>query len=187
MPPLPPPEIHASKSKNKAPGKSEIRMDHICAANKTCRRLIHSILSLAYTSGKTFSSWDHEIINWIPKEPGNPALDRRRPIALLEVMKKLTLGVKKQQVFDVWIKHDLLDKDNFAVMPGKFISDPLLIKRLLLEDARWLGQKHITLDVDYKAAFDKVPYFIKEIKNKIKNVPQKAGGPRTWHLHVECS
>ena len=57
-------------------------------------------------------------------------------------------------------------------MPGKFISDPLLIKRLLLENARWLGQKLITLDVDYKAAFDKAPYFIKEMSLRRLGVPE---------------
>ena len=124
-----------SKAKNKAPGKSGVRIDHICSAREEDRKLICKILSLPYLTGLTFTSWDDEIINWIPKEAGNPALDRRRPIALLEVLRKLTLGVKKKQVFDVWEKHHLIDKDNFAFMPGKFISGPILIKRMLLEDA----------------------------------------------------
>lgn len=66
-------------------------------------------------------------------------------------------------------------------MPGKFISDPLLIKRLLLEDAMWLKRKLITLDVDYKAAFDKVPYFIKEMSLQRLGMPER--GIAMWSAH----
>jgi len=171
----------SAKAKDRAPSVSNVRIDHVCSAQIRERKLICKILSLPYLTGRTFSSWDHEIINWIPKEPGNPAIDRRRPIALLEVLRKVTLGVKKQQVFDVWEKHNLIDKGNFAFMPGKFISDPILIKRLLLEDAVWLEKQLITLDVDYKAAFDKVPYFIKEMSLRRMGMPER--GIDLWCAH----
>ena len=102
-------KYHKSKSKNKALRISEVRRDRVSSANTECRQLICSVLSLVYQTGKIIHTWDHEIMNWIPKEMGNPAVDRHRPIALLEVLRKITLGVKKQQVFDVWIKHNLLD------------------------------------------------------------------------------
>ena len=63
----------------------------------------------------------------------------------------------------------------------EIISDPLLIKRLLLEDAMWLGKKLITLDVDYKAAFDKVPYFIKEMSLRRLGMPER--GIALWSAH----
>ena len=66
-------------------------------------------------------------------------------------------------------------------MPGKFISDPLLIKRLLLEDAMWLERKLITLDVDYKTDFDKVPYFIKEMSLRRLGIPER--GIAMWRAH----
>ena len=53
------------------------------------------IAQLVYLTQQSFTSWDREVINWIPNKPGNPTLDRRRPIALLEVFRNLTLGVKK--------------------------------------------------------------------------------------------
>jgi hypothetical protein len=79
-----------AKAKDRAPSVSNVRIDHVCSAQIRERKLICKILSLPYLTGKTFRSWDHEIINWIPKEPGNPAIDRRRPIALLEVLRKVT-------------------------------------------------------------------------------------------------
>ena len=171
----------SGKAKNRAPGESGIRIDHVCSAKETDRRLICKILSLTYLTKNTFRAWDVELINWIPKEVGNPAMDRRRPIALLEVLRKITLGVKKDQVFRIWDKHNYIDKDNFAFMPGKFISDPILLKRLLLEDAIWLQKTVITLDVDYKAAFDKVPYFIKEMALRRLGMPEE--GIQLWCAH----
>ena len=43
------------------------------------------------------------------------------------------------------------------------------------------GQKLITLDVDYKAAFDKVPYFIKEMSLRKLGVPEI--GISMWSAH----
>ena len=132
-----------------------MRLDHICGLAESGLRDICSLLSVPYVCGKTYTTWNNEIISWIPKEAGNPAIDRRRPIALLEVMRKLCLGVKKNEVFEVWNKHNLIDKDNFAFMKGKTTTDAILIKILMLEEAKREKKSPITLDIDYKAAFDK--------------------------------
>ena len=84
------------KRKNKAPGMSGVRIDHICGLHEQGQKDINLLLSITYISEMTFSAWHKEIINWIPKEPGNPAMDRRRPICLLEVMRKIALGIKSR-------------------------------------------------------------------------------------------
>ena len=43
----------------------------------------------------------------------------------------------------------------------------------MLEDVTWFVQQLITLDVDYKAAFDKVPYFIKEMSLRRMGMPEE--------------
>ena len=129
----------------------------------------------------THTSRNNEIISWIPKEPGNPAIDRRRPIAPLEIMRKLCLGVKKNEVFNVWMKHNVIDKDNFAFMKGKTTTDAILIKRLMLEDAKIYGKSLVTLDIDFKAAFDTVPYFAKEMSLRRMGMPEE--GIRLWCMH----
>ena len=75
----------------------------------------------------------------------------------------------------------LIDKDNFAFIPGELISDPILIKRILLEEATAENNNLVTLDIDYKAAFDKVPYFIKEMALRRLGVPEK--GIDMWCKH----
>ena len=171
------------KSKNKSPSESHVRLDHICGLQENELRDVCTLLSVPYVLKEkmTYTSWNNEIISWIPKEPGNPAIDRRRPIALLEVMRKLCLGAKKNEVFNVWIKHGAIDKDNFAFMKGKTTTDAILIKRLMLEDAKMHKKSLITLDIDYKAAFDKVPYFIKEMSLRRLGVPEE--GIKLWCIH----
>ena len=158
-----------------------MRLDHICGLAESGLRDICSLLSVPYVCGKTYTTWNNEIISWIPKEAGNPAIDRRRPIALLEVMRKLCLGVKKNEVFEVWNKHNLIDKDYFAFMKGKTTTDAILIKRLMLEEAKREKKSLITLDIDYKAAFDKVPYFIKEMSLRRMGLPEE--GIKLWCIH----
>jgi hypothetical protein len=50
---------------------------------------IRKLLSLPYLSGIKYSQWENEIITWLPKEEDNPDIAKRRPITLLEVMKKM--------------------------------------------------------------------------------------------------
>ena len=51
-------------------------------------------------------------------------------------MRKLCLGVKNNEAFEVWTKNNVIDKDNFAFMKGKTATDARLIKLLMLEDAK---------------------------------------------------
>ena len=140
----------SGKAKNRAPSESLIRIDHFCGAAGPEQKAMGLLMSIPYLTTLTYSSWNTEIINWIPKELGNPALDRRRPIALLEVFRKMSLGAKKQQVFDVWDKEKLIQKYNCAFMKGKAISDAILIKRMALEDAEAFNKTMVALDIDYK-------------------------------------
>jgi hypothetical protein len=41
-------------------------------------------------------------VNWVPKEDGNSDLGRRRPLMYYEVMRKISVGIKKAQVMSVW-------------------------------------------------------------------------------------
>jgi len=46
-------------------------------------------------------SFNPEIISWIPKEPGNLKLERARPIAFQEVLKKITIGLRLAPIVDI--------------------------------------------------------------------------------------
>ena len=171
----------SGKRKNKAPGMSGVRMDHICGLHEQGQKDINLLLSITYISEMTFSAWHKEIINWIPKEPGNPAMDRRRPICLLEVMRKIALGIKSRKVFDIWEEAGVIDKDNYAFTKGNTTTDPILIKKMILEDAIRNNKPLYTVDIDYKAAYDRVPYFMKEMCLRRMGMPEK--GIKLWCKH----
>ena len=65
--------------KKSAPGVSGIRIDHIAALPNHIREAMATVLSIPYTSGLKYTAWNQEILNWVPKEEGNPDVDKRRP------------------------------------------------------------------------------------------------------------
>jgi hypothetical protein len=130
-----------AKKKNTAPGVTGIRIDHIAALGMDHRQMICNLLSLVYLTGLGYTQWKYEIVNWIPKEEGNPDMAKRRQLVYYEVLRKMCMGVKKRQIMNVWVKHGLIDKDNYAFMPGFDTSVPLMIKKMVMEDAEFYKRR----------------------------------------------
>ena len=171
------------KKKNTAPGVSEIRIDHIVALNVDHKQMICNLLSMVYLTGMGYDQWKHEIVNWIPKEPGNPDMNKRRPLMFYEVMRKMCMGVKKQQVMNVWLKHKTIDKDNYAFMPGFDTSDPLMIKKMIMEDAKYYNKTLALIDVDFSKAYDSTETFAKDISLRRMGFPEE--GLALWQMYDE--
>ena len=72
--------------KNTAPGISGIRVDHIAGLPEEMRLAIAKVLSVPYTSGLKYNAWQEQIVHWIPKELGNPDINKRRPLMYYEVL-----------------------------------------------------------------------------------------------------
>jgi hypothetical protein len=85
----------ARKKKNTAPGVSGVRVDHLAAAPTRALRARARVLSMPYVAGCMYSAWAEETVNWVPKEDGNSDLGRRRPLMYNEVMRKISVGIKK--------------------------------------------------------------------------------------------
>jgi len=122
----------ASKKKNTSPGFSGIRIDHIAAAPPKMAEAIRKLLSLPYLSGIKYRQWENEIITWLPKEEDNPDIARRRPITLLEVMKKVHIGVKKNEFISIALKHKMISDDHHGALAGRSTTKPLMKKILAL-------------------------------------------------------
>ena len=45
-----------------------------------------------------YSDWKEEIVNWIPKEEGNPDINKRRPLMYYEVLRKMCIGIRVRRV-----------------------------------------------------------------------------------------
>ena len=96
-------------------------------------------------------------------------------------MRKMALGVKSRRVFDIWENKGVIDKDNYAFTKGNTTTDPILIKKMIIEDAMRNGKTVYITELDYKAAYDRVPYFIKEMCLRRMGLPEK--GIALWCKH----
>ena len=90
--------------KNTAPGMSGIRVGHIAALPDNMRGAIAKVLSIPYTTGMGYSDWKEEIVNWTPKEGGNPDINKRRPLMYCEVLRKMCIGIRVRRVLNIWRK-----------------------------------------------------------------------------------
>lgn len=171
----------SKKKKNTAPGESGIRIDHIAAPGVAQRRMICNLLSIVYLTGMGYEQWKHEIVNWTPKEQGNPAMDKRRPLMYYEVMRKMCMGVKKRQIMQVWLNNGIIDKDNYASMHRFDTSDPLMIKKMVVEDAGFFKKRLALIDVDFSQAHDSTERFAKDISLRRMGFPKE--GLDLWQLY----
>eukprot|EP00935_MAST-01C_sp_MAST-1C-sp1_P000477 g477.t1 len=171
----------AAKKKNTSPGKSGVRVDHVAAAPTAVKEMTRKMLSLPYLCGTKFECWNEEIIAWLPKEENNPDIARRRPITLLEVMKKMHIGVKKQAFISVALQHGMIGDEHFGALPKRSTTEPLMKKIIALEDALRARLKLYGADVDLRRAFDMVPVFIKEMALRRIGMPEE--GIALWSAY----
>jgi hypothetical protein len=100
----------------------------------------------------TYSSWGEQIVNWIPKEEGNPDINKRRPLIYYEVMHIMHIGIRLHRVAKVWLRHGIIDANNYAFLAGKSTMQPLMIKKMILEEAREANKPLTLVDVDFSKA-----------------------------------
>eukprot|EP00935_MAST-01C_sp_MAST-1C-sp1_P001249 g1249.t1 len=171
-------DIINGKPKNKAPGINGVRIDHLVASPKKLREAVRKLLSLPYLSGIRFNEWKHEMIAWLPKEKGNPDIAKRRPIALLDVMKKICFGAKKKQFIITAMDHGLIHPEHYGALHDRSTVEPILKKIMTLEDALQSNKKLVTADVDLRRAFDMVPHWAKEMALRRIGMPEE--GIQLW-------
>ena len=81
----------------------------------------------------------------------------------------------------VWTTHKLIDKDNYAFMPGFDTSDPLMIKKMVMEDAEFFKRNLALIDVDFSKAYDSTERFAKDISLRRMGFPEE--GLELWQLY----
>ena len=114
-----------------------------------------------------------EIVNWVPKEDGNSDLGRRRPLVYYEVMREISVGIKKAQVMAVWKNNGWIDEDNYGFQAGMSVKEPIIITKMIMEDAMARGKKLRVIDVDFAAAYDRSERFAKDMSLRRLGVPKE--------------
>ena len=170
----------ARAKKNTAPGVSGVRIDHIAALPDDMRKAIAQVLSVPYLTGIGFSAWREEIVNWVPKEEGNPDINKRRPLVYYEIMRKMCMAVRVRRVAKVWRDNGIIDENNYAFLAGKSTMQPLMIKKMILEEAAQRNKELTMIDVDFSKAYDSTERFAKEISLRRMGFPEE--GLEMWQM-----
>lgn len=124
----------ARAKKGTAPGRTGLTIDMLNLASTEVRSDIATLLCLCHAGGKVgFSSWKRRLLNPVPKVPGDPSLEKARPIMLLEVMSKLYWDVVSRRIATVLETHHLLQPQQFGSRGGRSVLDPLLVSTLVTE------------------------------------------------------
>ena len=117
------------------------------------RGTIAALLSLPYTTGIGYEAWKQEIVNWIPKENNNPDINKRRPLMYYEVLKKMFMGIRLCKIMQIWKNKGIIDENNYAFLTGKSTTQPLMIKKMILEEVAKLKKKIALIDIDFSKAY----------------------------------
>ena len=171
----------ARTKKNTAPGKSGIRIDHIAALPDEIRKCISNLLSIPYVTGLGYDAWKVELVNWTPKEEGNNDINKRRPLMYYEVLRKVWIGMRVRRVLYIWKSNGIIDKDNFAFLTGLSTMQPLMIKKLILENAKYHNKDLTLIDIDFSKAYDSTEKFAKDMALRRLGFPQD--GLDLWQLY----
>jgi hypothetical protein len=63
-----------------------------------------------------------------------------------EVMRKISVGIKKAQVMAVWKNNGWIDEDNYGFQAGMSAKEPIIITKMITEDAMARGKKLRVID-----------------------------------------
>ena len=95
-----------------------------------------------------------------------------------EVMKKMHYGIRLHRITQIWKKHGIIDENNYAFLAGKSTMQPLMIKKMILEEARETNKALTLVDVDFSKAYDSTEKFAKEMTLRRMGFPEE--GIELW-------
>jgi hypothetical protein len=73
------------------------------------------------------------------------------------------IGIRLHRVSKVWLKHGLIDDNNYAFLAGKSTMQPLMIKKMILEEAREKNKSLTLVEVGFSKAYNSTEEFTKGI------------------------
>jgi hypothetical protein len=89
--------------------------------------------------------------------------------------------MRVRRVLYIWKSNGIIDKDNFAFLTGLSTMQPLMIKKLILENAKYHDKDLTLLDIDFSKAYDSTEKFAKDMALRRLGFPQE--GLDLWQLY----
>ena len=73
----------------------------------------------------------------------------------------------------VWKNNGWIDEDNYGFQAGMSAKEPIIITKMITEDAMARGKKLRVIDVDFAAAYDSTERFAKDMSLRRLGVPKE--------------
>jgi hypothetical protein len=160
---------------NKATGPSEISTEMIkLIKNNIIKKYILDLLNDFLTLNVLPDELNEASVILIPKKDewiGD--LGDLRPITLINTIKKIFSLLITKRLTTIIDQNDLLKGFNFGFRSNKSTKDPLMIMRLLIDDANNYNKSIYSAALDVQKAYDTVPFT--SIINSLKRlkIPEK--------------
>jgi hypothetical protein len=116
---------------------------------------VYTSIKEDWIARKPFKSWGIRILQVIPKN-SEPKLSELRPLMLVEVMRKIWVGLIMRKIASFWEKWNLVDQSQHAYLRGKGTHTVLPQLLNCLEGARDFKTSIYLSSWDMKKAFDSV-------------------------------
>ncbi|GBC01887.1 hypothetical protein RclHR1_04370008 [Rhizophagus clarus] len=144
-------------NKNSAPGTSGITYQLMCHLPPTFVEVILALYRTIFLTGLVPADWKFSTIFPIPKpEKFEYNMANVRPIALLEVVRKIFTKFISTQLSDILQDHNVLYNANYCGLKGESTASPIRLINNLIEDAKENSKELWIVLQDISKAFDSI-------------------------------
>lgn len=146
--------------KHKSPGPSQITYDLLLLSGYKGIKYIKKLLTLAFSSLTTPTSWKISLLYFIAKSdsPFNGSLSSARPICLLETAQKLMIRILFARLTTILQSHQLIKGANQSVFPNTSSFTPISALSTILNLCRNLKHPLYMFQEDKSKAYDSILY-----------------------------
>src|ERR1700678_1189697 len=143
----------------KAGGPTRMTNEMIKHLGKHCLALFSVLCSRVFKESRCSSAWKCGLIYPIPKTATwSGDLDAVRSITLLEHARKVCLAILTGHLSSICSQHKVLYPNNFSVLKGSSVHEPLHALNSMMEDAQERKRELWVVLQDIQQAFDSVDW-----------------------------
>jgi hypothetical protein len=161
----------ATLDNKSAPGNSGLSYLMVKLWPQEIQERAYQCLCEAWSKKEGIEGWSTRLLAPIPKKP-NPTIDDLRPLMLVEVMRKIWVGLLMGRIRKFWSKHNLIDESQHANLRGKGTETaiPQLINAM--EAAKEFSTDIYLSSWDMSKAFDNLSWEMIHLALRRLHVPE---------------
>ena len=93
------------------------------------------------------------------------------------------IRIRLGSIMQIWKNKGIIDENNYAFLTGKSTTQPLMIKKMILEEvgSSQIKKKIALLDIDFSKAYNSTEEFAKDITLRRMGFPEE--GLDLWQMY----